>query len=68
MHDMPTIEGGDAHYVSTNLAEVGSEKLRAASSGNAAGQNAAGNTSAQSGNSGKSDDNNNDDNQEGGDK
>ena len=30
---MPTIEGGDAHYVSTNLAEVGSEKLRAASSG-----------------------------------
>ena len=31
-HDMPTIEGGDAHYVSTNLAEVGSEKLRAASS------------------------------------
>ena len=32
-HDMPTIEGGDAHYVSTNLAEVGSEKLRAASSG-----------------------------------
>ena len=32
-HDMPTLEGGDAHYVSTNLAEVGSEKLRAASSG-----------------------------------
>lgn len=32
-HDMPTVEGGDAHYVSTNLAEVGSEKLRAASSG-----------------------------------
>ena len=31
---MPTIEGGDAHYVSTNLAEVGSEKLRSASSGN----------------------------------
>ena len=30
---MPTIDGGDAHYVSTNLAEVGSEKLRAASSG-----------------------------------
>ena len=68
MHDMPTIEGGDAHYVSTNLAEVGSEKLRAASSGNTAGQNAAGNTSAQSGNSVKSGDNNTDDNQEGGDK
>lgn len=30
-YDLGTIEGGDAHYVSTNLAEVGSEKLRAAS-------------------------------------
>ena len=30
-HDLPVIDGGDAHYVSTNLAEVGSEKLRAAS-------------------------------------
>lgn len=30
-HDLPVIEGGDAHYVSTNLAEVGSEKLRAVS-------------------------------------
>lgn len=27
-HNLPKIEGGDAHYVSTNLAEVGSEKLR----------------------------------------
>ena len=33
-HDMPTVEGGDAHYVSTNLAEVGSEKLRSASASN----------------------------------
>ena len=27
-HDLPVIEKGDTHYVSTNLAEVGSEKLR----------------------------------------
>ena len=27
-YDLPSIEEGDAHYVSTNLAEVGSEKLR----------------------------------------
>lgn len=27
-YDLPSIEDGDAHYVSTNLAEVGSEKLR----------------------------------------
>lgn len=27
-YDLPTIEGGDSHYISTNLAEVGSEKLR----------------------------------------
>lgn len=27
-HDMPAIEGGDVPYVSTNLAELGSEKLR----------------------------------------
>jgi hypothetical protein len=27
-YDLPSIENGDAHYVSTNLAEVGSEKLR----------------------------------------
>ena len=27
-YDLPSIEKGDAHYVSTNLAEVGSEKLR----------------------------------------
>lgn len=33
-HDMPTIKDGDAHYVSTNLAEVGSEKLRSASGKN----------------------------------
>ena len=32
-YDLPTIKDGDAHYVSTNLAEVGSEKLRAASGG-----------------------------------
>ena len=27
-YDLPNIDDGDAHYVSTNLAEVGSEKLR----------------------------------------
>ena len=27
-YDLPSIKEGDAHYVSTNLAEVGSEKLR----------------------------------------
>jgi HK97 family phage portal protein len=27
-YDLPSIKDGDAHYVSTNLAEVGSEKLR----------------------------------------
>lgn len=27
-YDLPNIPNGDAHYVSTNLAEVGSEKLR----------------------------------------
>ena len=27
-YDLPSIPEGDAHYVSTNLAEVGSEKLR----------------------------------------
>ena len=52
-HDMPTIEGGDAHYVSTNLAEVGSEKLRAASSGAAPASQ--GNNNNQQ--NGKSDDN-----------
>lgn len=31
-HDLPAIPEGDAHYVSTNLAEVGSEKLRGSSS------------------------------------
>jgi HK97 family phage portal protein len=31
-YDLPTIEGGDIHYISTNLAEVGSEKLRGNSS------------------------------------
>ena len=29
-YDLPTIEDGDIHYVSTNLAVVGSEKLRSA--------------------------------------
>ena len=32
-YDLPSIPNGDAHYVSTNLAEVGSEKLRSANSG-----------------------------------
>lgn len=27
-YDLPNIEGGDLHYISTNLAELGSEKLR----------------------------------------
>ena len=27
-HDLPNIEGGDIHYISTNLAEIGSDKLR----------------------------------------
>jgi hypothetical protein len=27
-YDLPNIPDGDSHYVSTNLAEVGSEKLR----------------------------------------
>lgn len=30
-YDLPSIDKGDTHYVSTNLAEVGSEKLRAVS-------------------------------------
>lgn len=30
-YDLPNIQDGDAHYVSTNLAEVGSDKLRAIS-------------------------------------
>ena len=58
-HDMPTIEGGDAHYVSTNLAEVGSEKLRAASSG-AAPASQGNNNNQQNGKS--------DDDKKGGDK
>lgn len=32
-HDLPAIPEGDCHYVSTNLAEVGSEKLRGSSGG-----------------------------------
>lgn len=28
VHDMPSIKDGDTHYVSTNLAEIGSVKLR----------------------------------------
>ena len=28
LYDLPAIEGGDLHYVSTNLAELGSDKLR----------------------------------------
>jgi hypothetical protein len=27
-YDMPAVEGGDDHYVSTNLAVAGSEKLK----------------------------------------
>jgi hypothetical protein len=27
-YDLPTVAGGDIHYISTNLAEVGSDKLR----------------------------------------
>lgn len=30
LYDLPAIEGGDLHYVSTNLAELGSDKLRSA--------------------------------------
>ena len=30
-YDLPNIQDGDAHYVSTNLAEVGSDKLRSIS-------------------------------------
>ena len=32
-YDLPSVENGDTRYVSTNLAELGSEKLRAASGG-----------------------------------
>jgi len=32
-YDLPNLDEGDIHYVSTNLAELGSEKLRAASGG-----------------------------------
>ena len=32
-HDMPAIENGDTPYVSTNLAELGSEKLRTSGAG-----------------------------------
>ena len=35
-YDLPNIPNGDAHYVSTNLAEVGSEKLRTSSGGGVA--------------------------------
>ena len=33
-YDMPAVEGGDTVYVSTNLAELGSEKLRGNGGGN----------------------------------
>ena len=36
-YDLPSIPGGDAHYVSTNLAEVGSEKLRSNGGGRPSG-------------------------------
>jgi hypothetical protein len=32
-HDMPSVENGDIIYVSTNLAELGSEKLKSANAG-----------------------------------
>ena len=32
-HDMPAVEGGDIVYVSTNLAELGSDKLRTTGAG-----------------------------------
>lgn len=35
-YDLPSVENGDTRYVSTNLAELGSEKLRAASGGSTA--------------------------------
>ena len=46
-YDLPSIADGDAHYVSTNLAEVGSEKLRS----NGGGRPAEGNATAQNTNS-----------------
>lgn len=36
-YDLPSIPNGDAHYVSTNLAEVGSEKLRSNGGGRPSG-------------------------------
>lgn len=36
-YDLPSIQEGDAHYVSTNLAEVGSDKLRSNGGGRPAG-------------------------------
>lgn len=36
-YDLPSIPDGDAHYVSTNLAEVGSEKLRTSGGGRPSG-------------------------------
>ena len=36
-YDLPSIPEGDAHYVSTNLAEVGSEKLRSNGGGRPSG-------------------------------
>ena len=40
-YDLPSIPEGDAHYVSTNLAEVGSEKLRSNGGGRPASEPAA---------------------------
>ena len=37
-YDLPSISEGDAHYVSTNLAEVGSEKLRSNGGGASSGE------------------------------
>lgn len=41
MYDYPAVEGGDKNYISTNLAELGSDKLRqSANSGAGAGEGA----------------------------
>jgi HK97 family phage portal protein len=44
-YDLGTIPDGDKHYVSTNLAEVGSEKLRAASGGSSSSSGSSANPS-----------------------
>ena len=41
-YDLPTVAGGDLNYVSTNLAELGSEKLRGVSGGGGVAASASG--------------------------